>query len=189
MKKLLSALLFSALLSPLAQAANYQVDVKGAHAFINFKISHLGYSWLTGRFNEFDGEFTFDDQNPNGSKIMLDIDPASVDTNHAERDKHIRSKDFLNVSKFPKAKFESTHITHEGDDKFKVIGNLTMHGVTKKVIIDAHKVGEGKDPWGGYRAGFAGTTKIKMEDFGIKNVLGPASAEIQFDLHIEGIRQ
>ncbi|MCY7295474.1 YceI family protein [Alteromonas sp. a30] len=189
MKKVLSALLFSALLSPMAQAADYKIDVKGTHAFINFKISHLGYSWLTGRFNEFDGSFSFDEKNPNAAQISLDINPSSVDTNHSERDKHIRSKDFLHVNKFPDAGFESTRITHEGDNKYKVIGDLTMHGVTKQVIIDAYKVGEGKDPWGGYRAGFSGTTKIKMEDFGIKNVLGPASAEIEFQLHIEGIRQ
>ncbi len=189
MKKLLSALLFVTFLSPIAQAADYKIDVKGAHAFINFKVSHLGYSWLTGRFNTFDGKFTYDPASPNSAKISLDIDPASVDSNHAERDKHIRSKDFLDVTKFPKAKFVSTSIKDKGNNKLEVKGNLTMHGVTKSITIDANKVGEGDDPWGGYRAGFAGTTKIKMGDFGIKEILGPQSAMIEFELHVEGIKQ
>lgn len=170
-------------------AAEYKIDTKGAHAFINFKIQHLGYSWLTGRFNEFEGTFNYDADKPNDSKITVEINPASIDSNHAERDKHLRSDDFLDVDKFGKAKFVSTKITDKGNGKLEVVGDLTLHGVTKSITIDAKKIGEGKDPWGGYRAGFSGKTTLGLKDFGIPERLGPASTEVHMSLHIEGIRQ
>ena len=86
--------------SPL-YAADYVIDTKGAHAAIEFRMSHLGYSWLTGRFNTFEGEFSYDEKNPNASKIEVRIDTTSLDSNHAERDKHLRSGDFLDTGKFP----------------------------------------------------------------------------------------
>lgn len=184
---LISALAFAALsASYVVDAANYKIDIKGAHAFINFKASHLGYSWLTGRFNEFDGEFEFDPQNVNASKITVDINPASIDSNHAERDKHLRSDDFLSVDKFPKSKFVSTKITDLGNNKLKVEGDFTLHGVTKPIVIDAVKIGEGKDPWGGYRAGFSGTTTINVADYDFKSAW---VGNVELELHIEGIRQ
>ncbi|MDF2179545.1 YceI family protein [Aliiglaciecola sp. CAU 1673] len=186
MKKTLIAASFLALSTGFAQAADYVIDTKGAHASINFKIQHLGYSWLTGRFNQFDGEFSYDAANPTSAKITVNIDPASIDSNHAERDKHLRSDDFLNVEKFKTAKFVSTKVEDKGDGKLAVHGDLTLHGVTKPVVIDAYKLGEGKDPWGGYRAGFAGTTTIALKDFGIDYDLGPASTHVELDLHVEG---
>lgn len=189
MKKTLAVLLLTAMLSPLASAADYAIDVKGAHAFINFKIKHLGYSWLTGRFNDFDGNFSYDANSPNESEINVTIDTASIDSNHAERDKHLRGEDFLHVDKYPEAKFVSTKVMDKGDGKITVIGDLTLHGVTKQVTIDAEKIGEGKDPWGGYRAGFAGTTTLKLADYGITYNLGPASTHVEMELHVEGIRQ
>lgn len=186
MKKitLASALLASAFAFN-ASAADYIVDYQGAHASINFKVKHLGYSWLTGRFNTFDGKFSYDDKNVAASKININIDTTSVDSNHAERDKHLRNDDFLNVDKFSTAKFESSKVEDLGNGKMKVTGKLTLQGIEKEIVIDAIKVGEGKDPWGGYRAGFEGTTSISMKDFGYKMDFG----EILFDLHIEGIRQ
>ncbi len=172
--------------STLATAAEYKVDIKGAHAFINFKASHLGYSWLTGRFNKFDGTFNYDAKNPNASKIVINIDPSSVDSNHAERDKHLRSADFLSVDKFTESKFVSTKITDLGDNKLKVEGDFTLHGVTKPIVIDAVKIGEGKDPWGGYRAGFTGNTTINVADYDFKSAW---VGDVQLELHIEGIKQ
>ena len=179
------------LISPLAlaEAVNYKIDTKGMHASVNFKVNHLGYSWLTGRFEKFGGSFSYDADKPSNSKINLSIDTRSVNTNHAERDKHIRNDDFLDVEKFDSAEFVSTSITENSDKTLTVKGNLTLHGVTKAIEIQASKIGEGKDPWGGYRAGFAGTTSIKMADYGITYNLGPASTHVYFDLHIEGVRQ
>lgn len=178
------------LIAPNAFAApvTYQVDAQGMHASINFKIQHLGYSWIVGRFDKFDGEFTYDNEKASNSKVAIKIDTKSINTNHAERDKHLRSKDFLNVSKFPEANFVSTQIDEKGSELL-VTGNLTLHGVTKPISITASKVGEGKDPWGGYRAGFTGSTEIKMADYGITYDLGPASAKVLFELHLEGIKK
>jgi polyisoprenoid-binding protein YceI len=172
-----------------AFAADYTIDTKGAHAFIQFKISHLGYSWLVGRFNTFDGEFSYDEKNPAASKVVVSIDTASIDSNHAERDKHLRSKDFLDVGKYPQAKFVSTSFKELGNGKAELVGDLTLHGVTKPVTIAVEHVGHGKDPWGGYRRGFAGTTKFALKDFGIDYDLGPASQEVEMFLSVEGIRK
>jgi len=189
-KKALLATGFT-LLSPLvlAEPVNYLIDTKGMHASVNFKVNHLGYSWLTGRFEKFGGSFSYDADKPANSKINISIDARSVNTNHAERDKHLRNDDFLDVTKFPEATFVSTKIVENGDKTLTVKGDLTLHGVTKPIEIQASKIGEGKDPWGGHRAGFAGTTSIKMSDYGITYNLGPASTHVYFDLHIEGVRQ
>jgi polyisoprenoid-binding protein YceI len=186
MKKLLlaSVLLTSGVLIP-ALAADYVIDTKGAHAAINFKTSHMGFSVLSGRFNTFSGDFSYDKDNVAASKITVTIDTSSFDSNHAKRDKHVRSDDFLDVSKYAQATFVSTKVEDKGNGKFAINGNFTMHGVTKPLVIDAVKVGEGKDPWGGYRAGFNGTATLSMGDFGFKKDFG----QVDLELHIEGIRK
>lgn len=176
-------------LPALAPAADYAIDTEGAHAFVQFRIQHLGYSWLYGRFNEFDGKFTYDEKNPSANKVEVTIDTASIDSNHAERDKHLRSEDFLDVKKFPQARFVSTGFEDKGDGKAVLTGDLTLHGVTRTVVIDVEHIGQGEDPWGGYRAGFFGTTRLKLADFGITRDLGPASQEVELTLSVEGIRQ
>ena len=173
-----------------ASAADYVIDTKGAHAFVNFKIKHLGYSWLHGRFNTFDGQFNYDAKNPNASQISVNIDTASLDSNHAERDKHLRGGDFLNVSKYPQASFKSTAIKFDQDgEEATVTGEFTLHGITKTISFEIDKIGEGKDPWGGYRVGFEGETSLKLADYGIDYNSGPASTHVDIGLFIEGIRQ
>jgi polyisoprenoid-binding protein YceI len=186
---MIAAVLAAALtLSGQARAANYVIDTAKAHASIEFRIKHLGFSWLTGRFDTFGGTFTFDEANPAASKVQVEVDTASVNSNHAERDKHLRSKEFLDVADFPKATFESTSVKLNGD-KATITGNLTLHGVSKPIEIEAQRVGGGADPWGGYRDGFSGTTRLALKDFGINFDLGPNSKEVELQLNIEGVRQ
>ncbi len=170
-------------------AADYVIDTKGAHASINFEVNHLGYSFVSGRFDKFTGTFSFDDKAPQNAKVAVEIDTASVNSNHAERDKHIRSGDFLDVTKFPKASFVSKGVEVTGDKTANIKGDLTLHGVTKEVVVAANYIGGGKDPWGGFRQGFVGSTEFAMKDFGIKMDLGPASRNVKLTLHVEGIRQ
>ncbi|GAB1259054.1 YceI family protein [Aurantivibrio plasticivorans] len=170
-------------------AADYAIDTKGAHASINFEIPHLGYSILVGRFDKFDGSFSYDAASPENASISVTIDTTSLNSNHAERDKHLKGKDFLYVTEYPEATFKSTRYTATSDTEGELAGTLTLRGVTKDIVIDVVKVGEGKDPWGGYRAGFSGSTSLKLTDFGIPTNLGPASQEVSLSLHIEGIRQ
>ena len=172
-----------------ARAADYANDKEGQHAFINFKISHLGYSWLYGTFKDFDGSFSFDAKAPEASKVNVSINTASIDSNHAERDKHLRSGDFLNVEKNPTATFASTSVKSTGEGTADITGNLTLNGVTKPVVIKAKFLGEGSDPWGGYRAGFEGSTTLKLKDFDIQKDLGPASQEVELILSVEGVRE
>ncbi|CAM4015827.1 YceI family protein [Shewanella aquimarina] len=189
-KTLATALISASLMLPMgANAADYVIDTQGAHASIQFKVSHLGYSFVVGRFNEFAGGFSFDSKHMGDAKVNVTINTASLDSNHAERDKHLRSEDFLNVAKHPEASFKSTSVKELGDGKFVLNGNLTLNGVTKPVAIDAKFIGEGQDPWGGYRAGFVGQTEFALKDYDIKMDLGPASSHVTLDFVVEGIRQ
>ena len=189
-KKIARVLLLSAAaavgFSGVAWAEDYNLDPR--HSFVTFKINHLGFSIMQGRFNDVKGGFSIDPANPANAMLDITVKTAAVDTNDAERDKHLRSKDFLEVDKYPTAMFKSTSVKANGN-KAKVMGNLTLHGVTKPVTIDAEFIGAGKDPWGGYRRGYKGSTTIKRADFGMGYNLGPASASMELGLWIEGIRK
>ena len=195
LKQSLAALtLGAALFAGQAMAADYAIDKEGQHAFINFKVSHLGYSFITGTFRDFDGNFSFDAAKPEEAKINVTVKTSSLFSNHAERDKHVGSGDFLNVAKFPEATFVSTSVkptgtNADGKQTADVAGDLTIMGVTKPVVIKATFLGEGKDPWGGYRAGFEGSTSINRQDFGKMMDLGPQSNEVQLYFTLEGVRQ
>lgn len=189
LKKLASgALVGSLMIAGAATAADYKVDIEGQHAFVQFKVNHLGFSWMYGSFKDFDGTFSYDPAKPEESVVNITIQTNSVDTNHTERDKHLRSGDFLNVRKHPEARFTSTSVEVTGEDTMDVSGNLTLNGVTKPIVIAVKKTGEGDDPWGGYRVGFEGTTSIMMKDYNVKQNLGPATQSIEFMLSLEGVR-
>jgi len=192
MKKVIFGLIATlAFISGPSLANDYVIDTKGMHAFVQFRVKHLGYSWLYGRFNDFSGEFSYDPTKPEASKVAIDINMASVDTNHAERDKHIRSDDFLDTDKHPKASFVSTAYKANGDNTAELTGDLNFNGVTKAVTLDIAYIGGGKDPWGGFRQGFEGRTTLKPADFGvdIAQKLGPSAAEVELILSIEGVRK
>lgn len=179
-------LLSLALLGGTAQAADYKIDP--THSFVEWRVQHLGFSWLYGRFNDISGTLKWDAAEPEAGAIRVDIDPASIDSNHAERDKHLRNEDFLDVSRFTEARFVSTG--YEGDaDGGTLRGELTMHGETRPIEIEVKRLGEGKDPWGGYRVGFVGTTTLDRRDFGIDYNLGPKGWTVELELGIEGKRQ
>jgi polyisoprenoid-binding protein YceI len=171
------------------QAEEYIIDTQGAHATIQFRIKHLGYSWLVGRFNNFSGRFAFDEKNPALSNVDVAIKTESIDSNHAERDKHLRGKDFLDIATFPDARFISTRFEPLPNGKAVLKGNLTLHGVTKPLSIQVEPIGAGPDPWGGYRRGFAGTTTLTLKDYGINYDLGPAARQVELFLSVEGLRK
>ncbi|PKG38364.1 YceI family protein [Psychromonas sp. Urea-02u-13] len=174
-------------LPTMANAADYKIDTNGAHASVNFKVSHLGYSFIQGRFNTFSGDFSFDEKNIEASKVSVSIDTSSLDSNHAERDKHLKSDDFINAGKFSTSTFVSNKVVKKADGGLAISGDLTLHGVTKNITLDAQFIGEGTDPWGGYRAGFEATTRLELKDFGIK-VMG-ASSYVDMNLQVEGVKQ
>lgn len=171
----------AALISTSALAADYKVDP--AHTFVTFKIGHLGISTTVGRFNELEGGFSLADDAKSGSAEFT-IQSASVDTNHEARDKHLRSPDFLDVKQFPTITFKSTSFNGE-----ELTGDLTIHGVTKPVTFNVEQIGEGEDPWGGYRAGFEASTTIKRSEFGVSYFIPGVTDETELEVSVEGIRQ
>lgn len=189
MKLFRIALLALVFVSTNCVADEYVIDTKGMHASIQFKIAHLGYSWLWGRFNDFDGHFSYDKNNPEAAKIEVTINTISIDSNNAERDKHLRGDEFLDVEKYPQSRFVSTSFTMDEDGTGILKGNFSLHGVTRPITINVKYIGEGDDPWGGYRVGFEGTTRIALADYKITRDLGPVSAELDLIFSIEGVRQ
>lgn len=145
--------------------ATWNIDT--AHSAIHFSVRHMVVSKTRGRFGKWSGQIQLDNDNFEKASVAIDIDPASVDTADAQRDGHLRSADFFDVEKFPKATFKSTRVTGNGDGKLTIAGDLTVHGVTKSVTLNATYEGTGKDPWGGERIGFSATTTINRLDFGV----------------------
>ncbi len=192
LKRLLLSLILALGFTTTAQAVeNYAFDIKGQHAFIQFKVKHLGYSWLIGNFNTFTGSYTYDEAHPANSSVTAEIDVASIDSNHAERDKHLRSADFFDVSHYPKASFTSTSFEDKGNGRGLLKGNFTLRGVTKAISFDVKQIGAGKDPWGGFRRGFEGSTILHLSDYNMKKaaMLGPVANDVELFFSIEGVRQ
>ncbi len=142
----------------------YAIDK--THSEAAFQVRHL-LSKVRGRFADFDGTIEFDAEDPTKSSVRLVIQAASIDTNTPDRDAHLRSDDFFAVETFPTIDFESTAITASGDDRFVVAGNLSMHGVTKPVVIPMTFLGSALDPWGSERIAFEGELAINRKDYGL----------------------
>ncbi|WP_027967673.1 YceI family protein [Halomonas halocynthiae] len=173
-----------------AQAADYVIDSEGQHAFVQFRINHLGYSYILGNFPSFTGEFQYDPENLDASAVSVEVDTTSLTSHHAERDKHIKSGDFLDVSAHPTATFVSTSFTPEGDGAGVMVGDLTLHGETHEIEMPVSLIGEGEDPWGGYRAGFEGQVTLSLEDYGIDMSSFPAPMrELELYVTFEGVKQ
>ena len=187
MKYLLIGLLLAT--TTYASAETYKVDTEGAHAFVQFKIKHLGYSWLYGRFDVFSGEFNFDEASPEKASIEMTVETNSVNSNHTARDKHLRSDDFLNVSAHPTATFKSKSFTPSENGHGTMVGDLTFNGVTNEETFAVEFVGGGKDPWGGVRRGYEASAEITLADYKIKKNLGPASETLVLTVSVEGIKQ
>ena len=171
-----------------ATAANGAYDIDLDHSSVSFNVSHAGLGLVAGRFNQFSGSFQF---NANGtSSANVTIDVASVDTNQAQRDNHLRSDDFFDTQQFPRMKFASTQVAYDQDGHpAKIIGNLTLLGTTKPVTLVVTTNGFGKGPRGATRVGFTATTSIKRTDFGMSEFLAAASDDVTITIQIEGIRK
>jgi len=189
--KLLGAAMLLALgISTAAHAEQYDIDTKGQHAFIQFQIRHLSFGWVIGQFRSFNGNFVVDDAHPERNSAKVNIDVASIDTNHAERDKHLRSADFFDVEHYPTATFVSTSYKSTGKDTGILNGVLTLHGVSKNVALDVHQLGVGSDPWGGYRRGFEARTTLHLSDYNLKKggMLGPLAENVELFITLDGLR-
>lgn len=192
MMKPAAAILFSMslLLAAPAAAEPEQYEIDKGHTFVTFEISHIGFAWIPGSFNEVEGSFTYDPDNRAASSAEFTVNVASIDTEHAKRDKHLRDEDFFNVSKHPTAKFESTSYEPTGEDTGRLTGDLTIKGITKEVTFEVRELAGKVDPWENFRRAFSASTTIELADFEIDQYgLGPASKTAEVRIAVEGIRQ
>jgi polyisoprenoid-binding protein YceI len=144
----------------------YTID--SAHSGAHFTVRHMMITNVRGAFRNIKGTVVYDAENPADSRVEAEIDAATIDTREAQRDAHLRSADFLDVEKFPAITFRSTAIAGAGEGEWKVTGDLTIHGVTRTVVLNVEGLApDGKDPWGNVRSGASATTKIKRSDFGL----------------------
>jgi polyisoprenoid-binding protein YceI len=144
-----------------------QWNLDAAHSSIGFSIRHM-FSKVRGRFATFAGVVTLDDTDLTRSVAEVSIDASSIDTGTSQRDVHLRSPDFFDVERFPKIHFRSTRIEKVDDTRYRIVGNLTMHDVSREVNLDVEYAGRGNDPWGNERVAFAGKASLDRRDFGLQ---------------------
>jgi polyisoprenoid-binding protein YceI len=149
-----------------AEAAEWVIDT--SHSRVGFSVSHMVVSSVSGRFKQFSGKVMLDDANLTKSEVDITIKPESIDTDDAKRDEHLRSPEFFDVKKFPTLTFKSTKIAKAGGNKYKLTGDLTIHGVTKTETLDAVLSEPIKNPWGKMVRSVKLTGKVKRSDFGLK---------------------
>lgn len=144
----------------------WQIDP--AHSNVEFAVKHLMLSTVKGRFADFTADLVLDD--PGGASPRLDvtIETASIDTRQAQRDAHLRSADFFDAEHYPRLTFRSRRVDGPMDGEFRLVGDLTIRGVTKEVTLTARQEGSGKDPWGGERRSFSARGRIDRSDFGLR---------------------
>jgi polyisoprenoid-binding protein YceI len=167
MRHFFSATIVALVLSFTASAFATSYTVDPYHKTFQFSVRHMGISNVKGTFDKVTGHLDFDEKTPANSKITLDIDPASVNTGNEKRDGHLKSPDFFDVAKYPKLTFVSTKVKAAGKDKYKVTGDLTIHGVTKPITLDVEYLGTQKDPMGTTRAGFTASGKLNRQTYGL----------------------
>ena len=171
----------------------WQIDT--AHSQVEFSVRHMMISNVRGRFETLEGTVDFDQENPARSSVDVRIAAASINTRDARRDGHLKSADFFDVEKYPAASFKSTKIEALGGDRYRVTGNLAVHGVSRPVVLEATYEGTGKDPWGGERAGFSATTTIDRREFGLQwnkaletgGVL--VGEKVEIEIEVEAVRR
>jgi len=175
-----------------APTAGDDYEIDPVHAVVMFRIKHLDVSYYYGRFNQVEGSFTWDADDPAASSIEVVIDAASIDTNDPRRDRHVKGPDFLSVEEFPKITFESKRwAPKEGaEGVYLVTGDLTLHGTTREVTVEATHSGEGdKGPRFGYRAGFECVFTVSRSDYGVSGLPDALGDEIRLHVALEGLRQ
>jgi len=171
---------------------NWNIDA--AHSGINFSIRHMVVAKVRGRFDKFTGAVNIDDSDMTRSHVEATIDASSIDTGTPQRDTHLRSPDFFDVAKFPEIRFRSTRIEKLADDRYRVIGDLTIRDVTREVSLDVEYGGRAKDPWGNERVGFMAKGALDRRDFGLEwNQLLEAGGvlvgdRVDIELEVQGVR-
>ena len=141
--------------------------IDATHSQVEFAVRHMMIATVRGRFADVTGTVITDEADPTKAEVDVVIDVNSIDTREAKRDAHLKSPDFFDAETFPTIAFKSARVTDAGSDGFKLVGDLTIHGVTREVTLDVTSEGRAKDPWGGERAGYSAVTRVNRKDFGL----------------------
>lgn len=144
---------------------NWQVD--GAHSAVNLTVRHMVISKVRGHFARWNAKLALDTADLTRSSVEVDIEAASIETGVSDRDAHLKSADFLDAEKHPTLTYRSRKVERVSKERLRVVGDLTIRGVTREVPLDVEVGGQGKDPWGNVRAGFSATASIHRKDFGL----------------------
>ncbi len=169
--------------SSLVFSEEYTVDP--VHSSVGFRVKHLNTSYATGRFDAISGTFAIHESDPAKSNLHVVIKAESIDTNSTARDEHLK-KDFFQAAQHPNITFKSKSFASAGPHMFEVMGDLTLHGVTRPVTLKLEHVGSGKDMKGKAIVGVAGEFKIKRSDFGMNTMVGPIGDEVKVEVSLEG---
>jgi polyisoprenoid-binding protein YceI len=178
--------------STIIEAGTWAIDA--SHSSIEFVARHLMVSKVRGRFGGLEGALTIA-ADPLQSSVYAKVDAKAVDSGDAKRDEHLRSADFFDVDRYPTIEFQSTSLEDDGDGRFTLRGDLTVHGVTKPVTWDLEFDGTVQDPWGGTRAGFSATTEVNRKDWGLEwNVALETggfvvSEKVRLNIEVEAVKQ
>ncbi len=144
---------------------NWQAD--GAHSAVNLTVRHMVIAKVHGHFGKWNAKLSLDTADLTRSSVEVEIEAASIETGVADRDTHLRSPDFLDAAKYPTLRYRSRRVEATSPDRLRVIGDLTIRGVTREVVLDVEYGGQGRDPWGNTRVGFTATTSINRKDYGL----------------------
>jgi polyisoprenoid-binding protein YceI len=173
--------------------STWQIDPM--HSHVEFAVKHMMISTVKGRFAELDGTIKLDEADPTRSSVEVTIDAASIDTREAQRDGHLRSADFLAAEQYPGLTFQSRRVEQLGGDHLRVVGDLTIRGMTREVTLEVTAEGRAMDPWGNERVGFSARTSLNRQDFGLNwNQALEAGGilvgnEVRISLEVEAVKQ
>ena len=168
-------------------------EIDPSHSQVAFSVKHMMVSTVKGQFKVLSGHLHIDEQNPANSEVDAQVETASIDTREERRDGHLQSPDFFDAAQYPVINFKSTKVEPLGGNEYNVIGDLTMHGVTKPVTFKAEYGGQGKNPYGLQVAGLNATTKINRKDWGLTYNMGLeaggvlVSEEVKIDIDLEAV--
>ncbi len=172
---------------PAVAAETYKLDPD--HTSIIFRVKHLSVANVYGRFSGATGSFVFDEKSPANNSIEIQVGAETVNTAVDQRDKHLRSPDFFDVTEYPLILFKSKSVRKLDNNNFEVSGDLMLLGQTRPLSVVVVQTGQGKDPWGNFRRGFETTFTIKRSDFGMNFMPSVASDEVNLSVSLEGIKQ
>lgn len=173
------------LIAPVFAADNYKIDSE--HAAVIFKVDHLGVAPAYGRFNDPTGTIVLDKEDPTQSSFTFEVKTENVDTDNEKRDAHLKSPDFFDAKQFPTITFKSKSVKADGD-KFQVTGDLTLHGVTREIVVPIVKTGEKDTGRMGYRTGWVSEVHLKRSDYGMKGMIGPIGDDVHLIISFEAVK-